>query len=159
MGKKMRISVCLAALALIAGGARAQEPAYRDSNFRIADIRARLLLEETGVLSPDISDNPDFIAWNSIIGEGSAGENANDLLVTAILAGPGEHNLRTPLVLTVRNARGRVLATRSFPSMLAGRRTYRSILVHDAGCEGALTLTARLGSSVRTERVSLDCGE
>lgn len=136
-----------------------QEPQFQDRQFRVTDIQVRLLYEESGRLSVDISDNPDFSAFNTIIGEGSAEENANDILVTAAIVGPGEHNLATPLIITVRNRQGRILATRRIRGMLAGARTFRSLVVYDAGCAGTLRITAQLGSSVRSEEIALECGE
>lgn len=155
----MRFSLSLAGLALAASAAPAQEAELADRQFSVADIQARLLLEQSGALSIDISDNDEFIGWNTIIGEGSAGENADDLLVTAIVSGPGEHNLTTPLVLTARDERGRVLGRRRIAGIFARGRSYRSMLLHDVGCAGTIRLTAQLGSSTRTETVSLPCGE
>ena len=134
-----------------------EEPSDRD--FRVTDIRARLLYEASGNLSVDISDNPRFTAFNTVIGEGDAEENASDLLVTALVEGPAEHNLTVPLILTARDARGRVLGNRRFEGILAGRRTQRSLLLHDVGCAGAIRLTAELGASRRSEEVRLPCGE
>lgn len=136
-----------------------QEPAFHDRQFRVSDIQIHLLYEESGRLSADISADPSFTAFNTIIGEGSAEENANDLLVTAVIEGPGEHNLATPLILTIRNEQGRVLARRRIAGMLAGERTFRSLAVYDAGCAGTLTVTAQLGASTRSEQVALVCGE
>jgi hypothetical protein len=148
-----------AAFALLGSAAAAQEPDFRDAQFRVADIQARLLYEASGTLSADISDDPEFHSWNTIIGEGSALEIANDLLVTAVVQGPGEHNLRTPLVVTVRDRRGRVLGRRRITEMLTGTRTHRSILLHNVGCAGTITLSAQLGASTRTEEIALNCGE
>ena len=148
----------LFALALaLPAAASAQEAG--DGDFRVVDIQARLLYEQSGALSVDISDNPDFTAWNTIIGEGSASENANDLLITAVIRGPGEHNLDAPLTITARDATGKVLATRTVKTILAETATYLSMVVYDAGCAGTMRLEARLGQSVRREEISLDCGE
>lgn len=136
-----------------------QEPQFHDRQFRVADIEVRLLYEATGRLSADISDNPEFTAFNTIIGAGSAEENANDILVTAVIVGPGEHNLATPLIVTVRNEQGRVLARRRIGDMLVGERTFRSLVLYDAGCAGTVDISAQLGSSSRAERIALACGE
>jgi hypothetical protein len=155
----MRILASFAALALASTAAAAEAPPPQDRDFRVTDIQARLLLEQSGALSVDIADNDDFIGWNTIIGEGSAGENADDLLVTAIVTGPGEHNLTTPLILTARDEMGRVLGRRRIAGIFAKGRSYRSMLLHDVGCAGTIRLTAQLGTSTRTETVSLPCGE
>ena len=152
------IARSLFALALVLPAAASAQEAG-DGDFRVVDIQARLLYEQSGALSVDISDNPDFTAWNTIIGEGSASENANDLLVTAVIRGPGEHNLDAPLTITARDEDGKVLATRTVKTILAETTTYLSMVVYDAGCAGTMRLEARLGQSVRREEISLDCGE
>ncbi len=130
-----------------------------DGDFSIADIEVRLLYETSGTLSEDVSDNPEFYLWNTIIGEGSAAEPANDVLVTARIEGPGEHNLGSPLTMVVRDEIGRTIAQRSIAYLYARSSTARSLFLDDVGCAGALTFEARLGNSVRTEEVTFDCGE
>ena len=153
------IRTTIAALLLTAAAPLAAQNAFHDRDFRVTNIEAHLLYERTGRLSADVTDNPEITLFNTIIGEGSAEEEANDLLVTAIVSGPGEFNMTTPLVITVRNEQGRVVATRRIANMLVNQRTYRSILLQDAGCAGVLQLTAELGASRRTERIELACGE
>lgn len=132
---------------------------FQDVDFRVTDIRARLLYEQSGGLSVDISDTPDFFAWNTVIGEGSALENANDLLITAVISGPGEHNLGLPLIITIRDVEGKVLANRRIDHILAETTTQFSLILYEQGCGGEISLEARLGRSVRVEEISLDCGE
>ena len=141
----------------VAQAAHAQE--FQDSNFRVSDIEVRLLYEQTGTLSVDLTDHPEFATWNTIIGAGSALENANDVLVSAVIGGPGQHNLETPLVIIIRDADGKTVAERIVQGMLAETRTVRSIVLYDVGCAGLLSLEARLGRSVRAEEISLPCGE
>ena len=152
-----RALTALLAMAPIAQQAYAQE--HRDADFRVSDIEARLLYEQTGTLSVDLSDHPEFAAWNTIIGAGSALENANDLLVSAVIEGPGQHNLETPLVITVRDADGKTIATRTVAGMLTETKTVRSIILYDVGCAGLLSLEARLGRSMRAVEIWLRCGE
>jgi len=73
--------------------------------------------------------------------------------------GPGQRNTRAPLIITVRDHKGTVVATRRIPEMLLEKRTYRSLLLYDVGCAGVLSLTAQLGGSRRTEKINLACGE
>src|SRR5688572_114818 len=85
----------------------------------IGRIGAHLVYEETGRLSPDILTQPDFVAWNTVIGEGSAEEPANDLLVMVeVMGGGGQENITGTLEITARGENGRVLATRSFGESL-----------------------------------------
>ena len=131
----------------------------KDTDFRVSDIQARLLYEQTGILSEDITDNQKFIAWNTVIGEGSAVENANDLLVSVLIVGYDQHNLGTPLIITVKDFEGRIVGQRTIDGMLAEPKTYRSLFLHDVGCAGVLRFEARLGPSVRSEEITLPCGE
>lgn len=131
----------------------------QDSSFHITDIRARLLYEQSGRLSDDITDNDEFIAWNTVIGEGSALENAHDILITAVIEGDQQYFLNRPLTITVSDEGGKTLAERTIPQMLAEKQTQRSLLLQDAGCAGILKIEARLGRSTRTEEVRLPCGE
>lgn len=149
----------LSVLAALAVPISAQDAEYADHDFRVSDIEARFLYEQTGSLSVDITDNPDFTAFNTIIGAGDAQENANDLLVTAIIQGPGQHNLTAPLTITARDEQGRLLGTRRMANLLVEARTYRSVLLHDVACAGVIRLTAQLGASSRSEEITLACGE
>lgn len=145
-------------LAAVSTAVTAQEK-FEDNQFRVANIQARLLYEKTGTLSEDVSDNPNFSLHNTIIGEGSAKENANDMLITAVIAGPGEHNATLPLVIEIKNDQGKLLAKKEFKQMLLGASTFRSMVIYDVGCAGVLSMTATFGASVRTEEIILACGE
>ena len=127
----------------------------------VGRIRAHLFYEESGRLSLDIAPPSDFAAFNVVIGEGSAEEPANDLLVAVELTGrPAE--AATPLRILVRNARGRVVAQRSIPGSFLGAgqpRLWKAVYLPDVGCAGTLTITATLGRSTRTTSVDLICGE
>jgi hypothetical protein len=129
------------------------------SDYRESEIQARLLYEQTGSLSVDLTAHPEFAVWNVIIGEGSAIENADDLLVSAVIDGDEESNSRTPLIITVRDAHGKVIVSHKFKGMLLEKKTVRSILLHEVGCAGELHIEARFGVSVRNETISMDCGE
>lgn len=146
-------------LAAILLGSLAAAPPVRDSDFRVTDIKAQLLYERTGKLSVDLTGKPDFAIWNTVIGEGSADEPADDVLVSAVIAGPEEASLAVPLTITAFDAKGKVLSTRTMTHILAGKTYVRSILLRDVGCAGLIRLEARLGASVRREKIEMDCGE
>ena len=152
-------TVALTLLAVASAAAPAQPREPSDREFRVTDIQARLLYEHDGSLSGDITADPNFTGFNTMIGEGSAAGPAADMIITAVISGPGEHNLTTPLVITARDERGRVIGTRRIGNILTGRRTYRSMVLYDSTCAGTIRLTAQLGASVRNESISLDCGE
>jgi len=149
----------LAALTAILAGSLAAAPPTSDADFRVTDIRAQLLYEHSGRLSVDLTATPDFAIWNTVIGEGSAEEPADDMLVSAVISGPDEANLTVPLTIIVRDAKGKVLASRMFTPLLAAKTYVRSVLVRDAGCAGMIRMEARLGKSVHRENIEMACGE
>jgi hypothetical protein len=160
------LAVLLAAAAISAAQAQRATPAEgaaraAQPEARIERIRAQLLLERTGGLSRDITPPADVTLFNTIIGEGDAGEPANDMLVSVTLASPrAEANLTRPLIVTVRGRGGRVLAQRRFEGILVtGRRAVRFMQVNDVGCAGPVTIEAVYGAQRRTARLNFACGE
>ena len=126
----------------------------------IEAIEVRLVYQRTpGRLSRNIVTG--FTAWNTVIGEGDAEEPADDLLVSVRLAIPGEEgNADGPLVVTVDDAKGRVLANRRFPGLFFSKgRTVETLLVPNATCAGRIKISATLGRQARSERAALMCGE
>ncbi len=128
---------------------------------KLTDIRLHLFYESSGRLSPDLSQQPDFAGWNVIIGEGSAEEPANDLMVVSELQSPVEQHTDTPLKVRVTDGKGKVLASRRFDSILitAKGRAYLPLWVPNAGCAGKLTVRVQFGSQRRVEVLELHCGE
>jgi hypothetical protein len=145
------ISVLLAAM--LAVPAAAPEP-------RVGAFRMQLFYENSGRLSKDISPPVEFTGWNTIIGEGSAEEAANDLMVSVEVRGPPGEFIEQPLTLVAR-AKGKVLARRSFDGLLTNvqGRTWRALWLNDVGCAGRIEVTATIGRSTRKSELSLDCGE
>lgn len=137
------------------------QAATPDPPARLTDIRMHLFYEETGRLSPDISPPRQFSAWNTVIGGGEAEEPANDLLVVVELEADGERFESSPLRITARNERGRVLGDRRFDSLYTSPagRAYRPLWLRDATCAGIVTVTATLGDQAQSETLTLHCGE
>jgi hypothetical protein len=127
---------------------------------KVGAFKMQLYYENTGRLSKDISPPVEFSGWNTIIGEGSAEEAANDLLVTVEVKGPPGEFIEMPLTLVAR-ANGKVLAQRKFDSLLttAEGRTWKALWLSDVGCAGRIEVTATIGQSTRKSALSLDCGE
>jgi hypothetical protein len=127
----------------------------------LGEIRMHLFYAETGRLSRDISPPNEFAGWNTIIGEGDAEENANDVLVVIELRSSGEQNFTTPLYVVARDRRGRVLGQRRFAGGLTGDngRAYQALHLPDVGCVGPITVTATMGRLTRRETLALNCGE
>ncbi|HEX8622069.1 MAG TPA: hypothetical protein VF718_08860 [Allosphingosinicella sp.] len=126
----------------------------------VGKIRMQLFYEDSGRLSADISPPSDFSGWNTVIGEGSAEEPANDLLVTVELVTGAVESVAEPLTVTVRGNR-KVLGQRRFADVLtsADGRTWKALWLTDVGCAGHVEVTATIGRSTRKAAVSLDCGE
>lgn len=127
----------------------------------LGDIGMHLFYAETGRLSRDISPPNSFTAWNTIIGEGDAEENAQDLVVVVELRTRGEQNIEQPLSIVARNAAGRVIGQRRVTGGLSGEngRAYFMLHLPDVGCARALRVTATFAGQVRNEMLNLNCGE
>jgi hypothetical protein len=146
----------LTALAAVAAAAtQAAAPAAT-----IGDIRMHLFYQETGRLSPDISPPSEFVGWNTIIGEGSAEESAEDLLIVAELRTLGEQSLRGPLTITARAGR-RLLAQRRFDSILTSEqgRVFLPLWLKEVGCAGEIRVEVSYGRQRKGEALALNCGE
>ena len=126
----------------------------------VGAFRMQLFYEDSGRLSRDIAPPADFAGWNTIIGEGSAEEAANDLLVTVEVRGPPGEFIEQPLTLVARVG-GKVLAQRRFDNLLTNGqgRTWKALWLADVGCAGRIEVTATIGRSTRKSAISLDCGE
>ena len=127
----------------------------------IGAIRMQLFYEETGRLSRDIAPPADFTGWNTVIGEGSAEESANDLLVLVEVRTGGAENVLQPLSVVARNGKGRIIAQRRCANLLTSGqgRTWKALWLADVGCAGRVEVTATIGRSVRKSAIDLDCGE
>lgn len=135
--------------------------AAADGGGRLGEIRMQLVYTESGRLSRDISPPNAFTGWNTVIGEGDAGQPANDMQVSVELRTDGPRNVRTPVTLTARRAGGRTIATRTFNNTLtsADGRAVLSLRLADIGCAGRIRVTATMGRQSRSEEIELDCGE
>lgn len=155
MLKKLALALPLAALMVAAPAAAKGNP----GNARVVAVEAMLLYEETGAMSENIAGNGDFTAFNVIIGEGSAAENASDLVIRAVIDANEETFLEVPLVIRVVDSDGNVLDSRTIETLLLNQRTYRTMLFEDGGCAGEVTIEAKLGTSVKRETLNMMCGE
>jgi hypothetical protein len=127
---------------------------------KVGAFRMQLFYENSGRLSKDISPPVEFTGWNTVIGEGSAEEAANDLLVSVEVRGPAGEFIEQPLTLVAR-AKGKVLAQRRFEGLLTNvqGRTWKALWLNDVGCAGRIEVVATIGRSTRKSAISLDCGE
>lgn len=134
-------------------------PAATSSAPSVGAIRMQLFYEETGRLSKNIAPPAEFTGWNTIIGEGSAEEAANDLLVTVEVRGaPGED---VGQLHVVARSGKKVVAQRRFDNLLTTvqGRTWKALWLSNVGCAGRIEVTAAIGRSTRKSAIDLDCGE
>ena len=126
----------------------------------VGSIRMQLFYEDSGRLSGDIAPPAEFSGWNTVIGEGSAEEPANDLLVTVEVLTGAVESVEEPLSVTVRG-NSKILGERRFPDVLTSGdgRTWKGLWLTDVGCAGHVEVTATIGRSTRKAAISLDCGE
>lgn len=145
----LALAVMLAMQPAAAGGAQ------------LGEIRMQLVYTESGTLSRDISPPSAFTGWNTVIGEGDAGQPANDMEVSVDLRTNGQQNVQTPVTLTARRVGGRTIATRTFSNTLtsADGRAMLSLRLTDIGCAGRIRVTATMGRQSRSEEIDLECGE
>lgn len=127
----------------------------------IGKIQMQLFYEDSARLSRDIAPPADFTGWNTIIGEGSAEEGANDLMISVEVQGPSGENITQPLSVVARDVKGRVLGQRRYSNLLtsAQGRTWKALWLADVGCAGHIEVTATIGRSTRKSTIDLDCGE
>ncbi len=162
----MRIALIAAATLLAFGTAHAA-----GTPAQIERIGLQLFYLNSGTLSEDISPPSEFIAWNTIIGEGSAKEPADDALVTVHLRStPGIGKFGT-VKIVAKDGRGKIVGQRVAEPALTDEngRAAVALWLHDVGCAGKLTITATSnlapdkGKNIRkiskSTVVYLHCGE
>ena len=134
------------------------------AHVQMSDIQARLFYSDTARLSDDLlARKKPFVFWNTIIGEGDAEENADDLLVSVTLRADerNEQNIDGPLTIRATDEKGKVLGTRTAKNLLTSRRgsTTVGLWLNDVTCAGAVTIQARYADQVKTSVLKMACGE
>lgn len=150
-----------AVCALIAGGMLPALAADRPPVITLSGIRAQLLYETTGTLSENIANNPNFTTWNTTIGEGSAKEPANDMLVSVVLkSSDNEANIDRPVTLIVKDDKGKVIGKRVFEiGFVKNHQLVESLLLTNISCAGNLKIEATYLKQKKTATVAMNCGE
>ncbi|HPB22724.1 MAG TPA: hypothetical protein PLL48_10380 [Novosphingobium sp.] len=135
--------------------------------LKVSAIEARLFYGYSGKLSDDLlKRNPAFSGWNTIIGEGAAGEPADDLLVSVkvepLVKPAGNEGIFSdqPVVVTA-TANGKVVAKRTFTSTLTNDEgvSWKGLYLRDIGCSGTLRIEAVAGRQRKVATLQFDCGE
>jgi hypothetical protein len=151
-------------IALLVLAAFAPEGTDPPTSVTLDRVEARLFYEGTGRLSDDLLNRAkEFTGWNTIIGEGSAEEPANDLVVAVRLASLDgtEKYVAAPVKLAVRNVKGKVIGSRTWKGVLVSKdgAAVLPLWLNDVGCVGELKFTARYNGKTKTGHLALDCGE
>lgn len=123
--------------------------------------QVRLWYQETGRLSDDIAPPRDFVLWNTIVGEGEAEEAADDALFTIEVRTEGQQFVRRPLTLSAVDGRGKVLARRTYKSVLTSDtgKVVLPLWVRDVGCAGTVVFSAGTGVEQQSLTLEFACGE
>jgi len=135
---------------------------YDAPPYRISEITAHLFYNYTGALSENIIDNPDFILWNTIIGEGSAAEPSDATLVKVFLEGePDSYEPGRRVVLT-STQEGTVISDTADLGVFDTEGYAVGFWLQGTGCF-PIELEARLigqsGDSTMNAQIDFYCGE
>lgn len=152
-------------LGMVAAGTLAS--ASPPAPMRLGEPRLHLFYKASARLSEDILHRAEeFAAWNTVIGEGSAEEPADDaLVVVPILNGPdgsgGEGFAEVPLMIRVVDAKGKVLGMRKTGAVFtgAGGRDHLALWLKDVTCAGPIRIEASLGAQKQQTSFAFNCGE
>lgn len=141
----------------------------QEAKVELGDIEVRLFYTETGRLSDNVLTDPDGFAFhNTIIGEGSAEEAADDILVSVSLTsgkfGSPEDNqvfLDSPVELLALDSEGNVFARRTHDAVLTSYKgtTHKVLWLADVTCKGQVTLIARFQNQTKSASLRMGCGE
>ncbi|MEM6476944.1 MAG: hypothetical protein AAF687_12325 [Pseudomonadota bacterium] len=161
MFKKFAIALPMAAIAFTGAFTCALPSAAiaQEASQPTVSVEARLLYEQSGKMSVNLAGNGYFTAYNTVIGEGSAQENASDMVIRAVIKADGQIFSETPLFITVYDSKGSVIKQRKIERLLLEKTTYRTMMLEDASCMGEITVEAKMGNSVQREDLNMLCGE
>ena len=138
---------------LIAAAALAAQP-QPPAAATLGNIRMHLFYRDRGELSEDISPPNQFAGWNTLF-------EADDMIVVAELLTTGQQNIDRPLSIVARGRNNRVLAQRTYRSILTSSegRAYLPLYLNDVACAGDVQVTVTFGRQSRAETLTLECGE
>jgi hypothetical protein len=154
--------------ALSAPASTVASPSH-SSAVELGPIRAQLFYAFSGRLSDDVLDRKEpFVFWNTIIGEGQADEPADDVLVSVKLDSgkfgtpeENEQNISSPVTLSATDAKGRLIAKRTFTDILTSKTgtVTLPLLLQDVTCSGDVKVKAVFQNQMSSALLSMHCGE
>ncbi|MEZ4400820.1 MAG: hypothetical protein R3B06_12420 [Kofleriaceae bacterium] len=145
--------------------AKPPAPAPAPATYQVAGIHAFLYFHGTGTFgSKDITDGT-VALWNTIIGEGDAGEPASAVLVKVDLTGPSFANATGKLVVEAKVGRMRLarqtFAVSDFFDEARPQITVPLILT-GVGCTDVVVTATLSGKGIKSKRqatLPFSCGE
>ena len=160
----MTFRALVLSLAVLAASPAAAAPAPQ---LQFGEIQLRLFYKASARLSEDILHRKEeFSAWNTVIGEGSAEEPADDVLVIVpVLNGPngsgGEAFAEVPIIVRALDGKGKVLGSRKLGASFtdASGREHIALWLQDVTCAGPLRIEAVMGAQKKQVRFDFNCGE
>lgn len=158
------------AAAFVCGCLSSTASSSQSTSFKITAIKAMLFFEQRATFSKDVLADPNFVFWNTIIGEGDAGSPSSSTLVLVEVAGkPGSYqptrkiefiatykpNGRNSREITVRRAS-------EINSLSENGKFYASFWLYETGCS-PVRLSARIVGQVQPsfmkKIINFECGE
>jgi hypothetical protein len=132
---------------------------------KITAVRAQLFYDASGTFSEDILSQKDLALWNTIIGEGSAGQASTSTFVTVEISGRNLPVGVTKVEITATGNKTRLIQRKIIGVDIYDQRTkfFAPFWLYDTGCE-EIKISARLigkgvAAPVVTKRIPFSCGE
>lgn len=157
--KSFRLSA-LFAISMVVQSMAGAQGVPRAAAATISNLQVRLIYKATGRLSQNVA-RPGVDLWNTCIGEGYAGEEADNALFSVDVTNAEKRNNHQPITLTAFRNGGRVIASKTFYNIATngtGRATLQ-IQVPNVGCAGRVTFGAQIGVIRRAVTVDFASGE
>ncbi len=133
------------------------------ASYKIASVKAYLFYNHSGSFSENVIDNPDFVFWNAIIGEGSAKEPSDAVFVDVEIEGPpGSYESRN-IQLEVSEAGQAVLKKSLDIGILSDEGSYHAgFWLYETGCAPVKLIVKILGQDEEekiVKEIPFACGE
>lgn len=132
---------------------------------KISAVRAQLFYDASGTFSDDILANKDLSLWNTIIGEGSAGEPSTSTFVSVVISGRNIPLGSLKIEITATGRKNRLIQKKLLDVDLYDERAkfFAPFWLYDTGCE-EIKISARLigkGASAVpvVKKIPFACGE
>jgi len=134
------------------------------SDYSITSMTASLFYNQINTFSQNILDNPNFILWNTIIGEGSAeGDSSQTLVAIEITGEPGAYQYERTIEFIARTEEKVIQSLSSSIGILSETgKYYITYLLHDTGCvpiEISVSIKGQKTRSMVKKVIDFRCGE